>query len=103
MPLAFISNASVANDNFDINYSEASLAVNHVHMQWPLLCVHTAKCNAMHAVANYACRIHAAAAEYCTLHRDPAAPWPVRVCVDDLQEVRCLNPGPGVRGLMSKY
>ena len=46
-----------------------------------------------------ACRIHAAAAEYCTLHRDPAAPWPVGV--DDLQEVRRLNPGPGVRGLMS--
>ena len=42
--------------------------------------------------------IHAAAAEYCTLHRDSAAPWPVRV--DDLQEVRRLNPGPGVRGLM---
>ena len=29
----------------------------------------------------------------------PAAPWPVGV--DDLQEVRRLNPGPGVRGLMS--
>ena len=33
------------------------------------------------------------------LFRDPAAPWPVGV--DDLQEVRRLNPGPGVRGLMS--
>ena len=43
------------------------------------------------------------AAEYYTLHRDPAAPaagaWPVGV--DDLQDVRRLNPGPGVRGLMS--
>ena len=38
-------------------------------------------------------------ADYCTLNRDPAAPWPVGV--DDLQEVRRLNPGPGVRGLMS--
>ena len=46
-----------------------------------------------------ACRIHAAAAEYCTLHRDPAAPWPVGV--DDLQQVHRLNPGPGVRGLLS--
>ena len=26
---------------------------------------------------------------------------PVGVTVDDLQEVRRLNPGPGVRGLMS--
>ena len=27
------------------------------------------------------------------------APWPVGV--DDFQEVRRLNPGPGIRGLMS--
>ena len=46
-----------------------------------------------------ACRIHAAAAEYCTLNRDLATPWPVGV--DDLQQMRRLNPGPGVRGLMS--
>ena len=46
-----------------------------------------------------ACRIHVAPAEYCTLHRDPAAPWPVGV--DDLQELRRPNPGPGVRGLLS--
>ena len=29
--------------------------------------------------------------KYCTLNRDPAAPWPVGV--DDLQQVRRLNPG----------
>ena len=40
-------------------------------------------------------------AEYCALNRDPAAPssWPVGE--DDLQQVRCLNPSPGVRGLLS--
>ena len=38
----FFSNVNVANDNFDLNYSEVSLAVNCVHMQWPLVCTHTA-------------------------------------------------------------
>ena len=37
----------------------------------------------------------AAAAEYCSLNRDPAAPWhaaPWPAEVDDLKQVRRLNP-----------
>ena len=32
-PSPFVSNVNVANDNFDLNYSEMSLAVNREHMQ----------------------------------------------------------------------